>query len=74
MSLDKGKLEKRLTQLFDNTIGANVDAEQAKSEFIKGLVEAIDDYTSKVEIIYTTGLVAPPGGGAVTGTFEHKVK
>jgi len=74
MSLDKDKLEKRLTNVFDNTLGADIDPEVAKRDFIKGLAEAIHDYTKNIEIEYLTGLVSPPTGGPVTGTFEYKIK
>ncbi|MBW7838577.1 MAG: hypothetical protein H3C36_02830 [Chitinophagaceae bacterium] len=65
MNIDtlKGKIADLLTDMLerDNT---SID------EFATRLATAVVEEVQSADIIYTSGLVAPSGGGPVTGTFE----
>lgn len=65
MNIDtlKGKIADLLTDMLerDNT---SID------EFATRLATAVVEEVQKADVIYTSGLIAPSGGGPVTGTFE----
>ncbi|MCJ1809914.1 hypothetical protein [Flavobacterium covae] len=46
------------------------DPNQSKVNFANKLAKAIVEEIKQAKINYTTGLVAPPGGGAVTGNLN----
>lgn len=48
--------------------------EVSDTEFANRLATAIETYVKTATIVYTTGLVAPSGGGAVTGTFTGQLE
>lgn len=70
MALDKGALKNEIKQLLTDMESKETDA---KEEFATRLADMIDTYVKGIEINYITGLVSPPTGGAVTGTFEYTV-
>lgn len=70
MALDKGALKNDIKQLLTDMESKETDA---KEEFATRLADMIDTYVKGIEINYTTGLVSPPNGGAVTGVFEYTV-
>lgn len=48
--------------------------EVSDSEFANRLATVIETYVKTATIIYTTGLIAPTGGGPVTGTFTGQLE
>lgn len=70
MALDKGTLKNDIKQLLTDMESKETDA---KEEFAARLADMIDTYVKGIEINYTTGLVSPLNGGAVTGVFEYTV-
>ncbi len=67
MALDKATLKATIEAILTDMETRNEDA---KAEFATRLADAIDEYVKGADIIYMTGLIAPPMGGVVTGTFE----
>lgn len=64
MPLNKAELETQLKQILsDPKTESNVDAVAA------AIANAVDVYVKGALIVYTSGLIAPSGGGPVTGTF-----
>lgn len=67
MALDQERLKGKITTLMTDMLtreNTSID------EFASRLSEAVVYEVKQAKINYTTGLVAPSGGGAVTGTFE----
>jgi hypothetical protein len=64
MPLNKAQLEAKFIQILsDPKTESNVATVSA------ALADAVDEYVKGALIVYTSGLVAPSGGGPVTGTF-----
>lgn len=64
MPLNKTQLEQQFkTILSDPKTESNVNAVAA------ALANAVDVYVKGALIVYTSGLIAPSGGGPVTGSF-----
>lgn len=47
---------------------------QAIDRMAEGFASAVIDEIKETDVIYTTGLTTPPGGGAVTGSFTHTIE
>jgi hypothetical protein len=47
------------------------DPEGAAGDFADMLAQGVHDYVLGLQITYTAGLVAPSGGGPVTGVFTN---
>lgn len=71
MALDKVQLKQGIKNLLTEM---ETRSEDAKDDFAEELANLIDGYVRSIEIIYTTGLVAPPTGGPVTGLFEYEIQ
>ncbi len=65
MNIDtlKGKIADLLTDMLERD-------ETSIDEFATRLAAAVVEEVQKADVIYTSGLIAPSGGGPVTGTFE----
>ena len=69
MPLNKAQLESELIQILsDPQTESNVSAVAA------AIVNAVDVYVKQALIVYTGGLVAPSGGGPVTGIFNGNLE
>lgn len=69
MALDKEALESQFREILSNPqTESNVDAVAAS------LANAVDEYVRGAVINYIGGLVAPSGGGPVTGTFNGNLE
>ena len=67
MALNKSNLKNKIVQIMTDMMqreNTSID------EFATRLSDAIDEYVKEAKIVYENGLVAPSGGGAVTGTFN----
>ena len=72
MSLNKGGLKAALKTAMMANITGITPAQTTEIDTLCGaFADAIDTYVKDATIVYTSGLVAPPGtaGGPVTGTF-----
>lgn len=70
MALDKGALKNDIKQLLTDMESKETDS---KEEFATRLADMIDTYVKGIQITYTSGLISPPTGGAVTGIFDYTV-
>lgn len=69
MPLNKAALEAQFVQILsDPKTESNVAAVSA------ALANAVDVYVKEALIVYTGGLVAPSGGGPVTGVFNGNLE
>lgn len=69
MPLNKSQLEADFVRILsDPQTESNVDAVAA------ALANAVDVYIKEALIVYTGGLVAPSGGGPVTGIFNGNLE
>ena len=67
MALNKTALKNKIVSIMTDMLEReNTSIE----EFAARLSDGIDDYVKEATIVYQNGLVAPSGGGAVTGTFN----
>lgn len=68
--LDKTQLKESIKTTMLANISSPTQGQQDEVEaFALGLSNAIDTYVRGLTITYTSGLIAPSGGGPVTGTF-----
>ncbi|MFS2189810.1 hypothetical protein ACCC92_24250 [Mucilaginibacter sp. Mucisp84] len=74
MSLNKEQLEEDLSGLFDDTLADQGSEADSKELFVKRLAGIIDGYVKSAKVVYSGGLIAPSGGGAVTGTINHTIE
>lgn len=72
MSLDIAQLETSLSALYDGTLVASDNAQDARTAFVNQLAAIIDAYVRSAAIDYTGGLIA--GSTPVTGTFEGNLQ
>lgn len=57
------------------TVQGDTDCPDISIDDLSGiLADAVIDAIKSMQITYTAGLVAPPGGGAVTGVFNCTIK
>lgn len=42
--------------------------------FANAMASAIETYVKSAQVMYTAGLVAPSGGGPVTGVLTHTIQ
>lgn len=69
MALNKVALEIELKQILSNPqTESNVAAVAA------AIANAVDVYVKTATIVYTSGLIAPSGGGPVTGVFTGNLQ
>lgn len=66
----KGKIVAVMKQTREET----KDPDGSMNLFAEKMAEAIIEEIKELKIIYTTGLVAPPSGGPVTGTIEATIE
>ena len=66
----KGEVKAAFTAVMNQ---ADVKREDALDKVVDKIADAVINAIKSVTIAYTAGLVAPPMGGAVTGTFECQI-
>jgi len=69
MPLDKVKLKNKLIQIFSQP-----DTDSNVEQVAEQIADAIDEYVKEAKIVYTNGLIAPSGGGPVTGTYNGNLQ
>jgi len=69
--LDKASLKADIKSILTDMETRTGDA---KDEFAQRLSDAIDAFVKGAEVVYQTGLVAPSGGGPVTGQITHTIQ
>ena len=73
--LDENKIKEDIAQAFTQVMHeASDDREGAIRRVAAQLAQAVVEAIRSAEVVYTSGLVAPAGGGAVTGKFEGSLK
>ncbi len=63
----KGAIKTALLAQRNNT----TDPAQAADDLADAIANSVDAYLKSLTITYTSGLVAPSGGGPVTGTLVY---
>lgn len=74
--LNKTALKAAIKAAFDdesNDPNVPPAAQAARDRIADKLANAIDAFVKSATIQYTTGLIAPPSGGAVTGVFNGQL-
>lgn len=67
MALNKLQLKNGINDLLEDMTQRDQDSTQ---EYAQRLSDLIDDYVKGAIINYTGGLIAPSGGGPVTGVLN----
>jgi hypothetical protein len=73
MPLSEQRLTNKFIAIIEKMQLEDKDANNAKVLFAKEMAKAVVEELKEIKIIYTTGLVAPSGGGPVTGTITHTI-
>lgn len=72
--LDKNALKTGIADAFKaNISGITADQAAEVDTMAAALAGHIDTYVKGIVLTYTAGLVAPSGGGPVTGTLTYTV-
>ena len=71
MALDKAALNNTIVTILTELLTREDTSIQ---EFADRFSDAVDVYVKSADIKYTSGLIAPSTGGAVTGTFEGNLE
>lgn len=71
MALNKAGLKSGIVTLLTEMRSKD---EVSDDQYAERLATLIDDYVKTATIKYNTGLVAPSGGGIVTGTFTGNLE
>lgn len=72
MPLDTTSLQNALEHAFLNNLPSPSNAQRQEiHELCASITEALLIFVESATITYTAGLVAPPGGGPVTGIFSN---
>lgn len=81
MALEIQRLKTKIKNALDagspsnqNNSEDNDPIDKKRDDFAEALALAIIQEIKQATIIYKTGLVAPPSGGAVTGTINHTIE
>lgn len=74
MALNKSSLQSAIKSAYKNMKDSDGDEEATLDTLSGKLAEAIDTYVKAATIVYSTGLIAPPGGGPVTGAFTGQLQ
>lgn len=74
MALVKNTIKKGIKDAFTSVMDqADADREGALDKVADKIADTVIEAIKSVQITYTTGLVAPPTGGAVTGKFTYTI-
>ncbi len=73
MSLSKNRLKVKIIAAFEAEQTEEVDHNASLERISEALAQAMIDEIKLLTINYTTGLVAPSGGGPVTGTLIYTI-
>lgn len=71
--LNKVQLATELQAAMDAVSDVNVEPSVLRQQYAEAMANAIDNYVKQAAIVYVAGLIAPPGGGPVTGTFSGQL-
>ncbi len=73
--LDEGKIKEDVARAFTQVMNDTSDDRQGAIDRVATeLAKSIADAIRSAEITYSSGLIAPAGGGAVTGKFIGSIK
>lgn len=72
--LVKETIKANIREAF-NTVRGDTDSPDISIDDLSGiLADAVIEAIKSMQITYTAGLMAPPMGGAVTGTFQCEIQ
>jgi hypothetical protein len=70
MSLSQSRLANKIIAVMDECQQETTDPNISKVNFATKLAKAIIEEIKEADIKYTNGLIAPNGGGPVTGNLD----
>lgn len=73
MALVKATIKAEVKTAFAQVMKDEGDRNEAIDRMADTIADAVMNAIKSVTVVYTSGLVAPPAGGAVTGTFTGKL-
>jgi len=73
MALNTASLKAGIKQALLDQRDITADPQAAADKLAGDLASIFETYVKSLEVIYSAGLVAPSGGGAVTGTIIHTI-
>ncbi|QAR31114.1 hypothetical protein EQP59_07110 [Ornithobacterium rhinotracheale] len=74
MALNAERLKNKIVAAMDKCQREEDNPNRSKEEFAQALASAIVEEIKGLQIIYTSGLIAPTSGGPVTGKINAKIE
>jgi hypothetical protein len=71
--LDENRLKGKIKQAFIDEQNEQQDHNGSVDRIAQKIAKAVVDEVKEIQITYTPTLVAPSGGGIVTGTFTYTI-
>jgi hypothetical protein len=71
--LDINRLKEKIKAAFEAEQTENADYDGSLNRISQKIAEGCIEEIQQMTITYTAGLVAPSGGGPVTGVFEFTI-
>ncbi|MCK0202664.1 hypothetical protein MWN41_06480 [Ornithobacterium rhinotracheale] len=72
--LNENRLKNKIIAAMDKCQKEEDNPNRSKEQFASDLARAIVEEIKDLQIHYTSGLIAPSSGGAVTGTINAKIE
>ncbi|MCK0206223.1 hypothetical protein [Ornithobacterium rhinotracheale] len=72
--LNENRLKNKIISAMDKCQTEEDDPNRSKEQFATDLAQAIVEEIKELQIVYTSGLIAPSSGGAVTGKINAKIE
>ncbi|MRI64524.1 hypothetical protein EDM00_11085 [Ornithobacterium rhinotracheale] len=72
--LNENRLKNKIVAAMDKCQQEEDNPNRSKEQFAGDLARAIVEEIKALQIHYTSGLIAPPSGGAVTGMINAKIE
>ncbi len=73
MALNKVSIKGNIKTAFTQVMNEEEGREEALDKVADALADAVIEAIKSMNIIYTTGLATPTGGGPVSGTFGYTI-
>lgn len=71
--LVKATIKREIKSAFTQVMNDQGDRNEAIDKVADKIADAVVNAIKSTQITYSAGLVAPPMGGAVTGTFTYTI-
>lgn len=71
--INETQLKAEIKAALDNTSDTVIDPAVGREQAAEAIAAAVVKQLKNIQIIYSAGLTAPPGGGPVAGVFNYTI-